>query len=424
MKLFVCKLACTSLICVGCGLSNGNIDPKKITSLNIIDRNGLSETISSAERLKPFENRDFLSPQPYQKVLRVYGKEKNGNVRSCITSYHPNGQPKQYLEAINNRACGVYREWHSNGQLKIEGMVIGGVADLNTKAEQSWLFDGMNTAWNDDGTIVARIPYSKGEINGKALYYHHNGKIWKTLPYENDQLEGFLEVFLEDGSLFQSSEFHKNKRHGLSERFWSNGMVVYKETYENGLLKSGDYFDSCGNKVSEVCGGFGERAVFGKDYLQELQLFKNGTQDGLVRVFDERGGLIQTYSVKDGLRDGEEIDFFQNSSQKKLVLNWQAGILNGCVKTWYPDGTLESQKEISMNKKNGLLTAWYPSGALMLVEEYDQDRLVKGEYYREGEKVAISKVENGKGFATLFSSAGNLIQKVYYQDGKPTEEFP
>ena len=143
-------------------------DLSHVTSINIIDRNGMSETISSKERLSAFDKTDFLTPQPYQKVLRLYGRSENGDVRARITSYHPNGQVKQYLEAANNRAHGVYKEWFANGQRKVEAFVIGGMADLNTQAEASWLFDGTSLAWDEEGHLLAKIFYQKGDLEGIA----------------------------------------------------------------------------------------------------------------------------------------------------------------------------------------------------------------------------------------------------------------
>ncbi len=381
----------------------------------------MSETISSKDRLNAFENTDFLSPQPYQKVLRVYGRGKNGDVRSCITSYHPNGQPKQYLEAVNNRAYGLYREWFPNGQLKIDSKVIGGNADLNTSAEQSWLFEGRNRAWNEDGVLIAEIPYIKGELEGQAVYYHDNGSIWKVTPYDKGVPHGTQQIYLDDGTLFQTVEYKNGQKEGVSTRYWSNAQIAYKEEYKDSLLMEAQYFDAYGRHVAEIKSGNGLRAVFGKSELQELQEFKNGVQEGKVRVFDETEHLIRVYHVKNGVKHGEETDYFPNTIQPKLLLSWNEGILQGCIKTWYENGNLESQREVCGNKKNGLLTAWYRNGALMLVEEYDSDKLLKGEYYRLGENIAVSKIERGNGIATLFTPEGTFSRKVYYQDGKPIE---
>lgn len=414
-------LLSTSLFLASCGFSGGVIAPDQITSINIIDRNGLSETISTKERLCTYEKTDFLTPQPYQKVLRVFGTKKNGDVRSCITSYHPNGEVKQYLEAINNRAHGPYAEWHPNGQRKIEATVIGGMADLNTTAEKSWLFEGVNRAWNSEGKLIAEIPYHKGVLEGEALYYHDNGKIWKRADYQGGLLSGTQEIYLEDGSLFQTTTYVAGKKEGTATRYWPSGQIAYEELYCDGRLEQGRYLDISGTLVSTVEKGRGERALFGKEALHELHTYKNGEQEGEVRIFDDQGQLIRLYTCKSGLKQGAEIDYFPGTSQRKLQLTWDKGILQGTMKTWYPDGTLESQREMSQNKKNGLLTAWYKNGALMLVEEYESDKLVKGEYFRPGDKAPTSKIENGEGIATLFTPEGIFSQKVTYAHGKPAE---
>ena len=100
--------------------------PGQLTSINLVDKNGLSETISTQDRLKEYERVNFLSNQPYAKVLRVYARDHLGNTRTFLNTYHPNGQPKQYLKAVNNRAYGQYREWHPEGVLKLEAFVISG----------------------------------------------------------------------------------------------------------------------------------------------------------------------------------------------------------------------------------------------------------------------------------------------------------
>lgn len=404
---------------MGCGLTH--VAPEKIMKINIIDRNGLSETVSTKERLSAFEKTDFLAPQPYQKVMRVYGREENGDTHSCITSYHPNGQLKQYLDSINNRAYGKYGEWYLNGKPKIEARVIGGIADLNTHAEESWLFDGTNKAWDEEGRLVAEISYQKGELEGESIYYHQNGNVWKRAYHKKNLPHGPHSFFLEDGTLFQTITYNDGLKEGPSLRYWNGSKIAYKELYEKASLVDGEYYDWNGQLISKINGGSGQRAIFGKQNLQELQEFRNGVQEGEVKVYATDSHPVRIYTIKNGEKSGEEISYFPHSSQQKLLLTWNEGLLHGIVKTWYANGNPESQKEISANKKNGLSMAWYTNGSLMLLEEYDNDLLIKGEYYRPSDKNAFTKVEKGKGIATLFNSDGNFLQKVQYQDGKPVE---
>src|SRR3990167_1007693 len=177
------KRACIlSLIVTACGCSHySEIAVEPLFAIKIQDRNGLTETISSPERLEAYKGTDFLSSQPYKKVLRVY--KKAGKTHSVITAYHPNGAIAQYLEAEEMRAHGAYKEWFPNGQQKIEAIVIGGTADIVPGAQRDWLFDGITRVWNEQGHLLAKIPYQKGVLQGTSTYYYSSGETQRQIQY-------------------------------------------------------------------------------------------------------------------------------------------------------------------------------------------------------------------------------------------------
>jgi len=395
-----------------------------LTSINIVDRNGLTETINNQERLELYKNVNFLQPQPYQKVLRIYSRDNQGNIPARITSYHQNGYPNKYLEVINSRACGIYKEWYANGNQKIEAFVIEGTADVVDGSERTWVFDGLSQAWNDCGQLEASIFYVKGNLEGVATYYHSNGCVWKSIPYFNNLVEGTLEIFCDDGTLLQTINYRCGVKEGNSIRYWDEEKIAAEEVYSEGLLCSGKYYNNCGTIIAAVDAGKGVRAIFGKDSVVEFQEYQNGILEGEVRVLDRFGRVNNLYHTKNGSKHGEEICYydaprFKEKLQPKLSLNWYDGKIQGIVKTWYDNGVLESQREMSNNSKNGHSSAWYYDASLMLIEEYEQDKLIKGEYYSLGEKYPISIVNEGKGTATLFDAQGNFVHKVDYINGKP-----
>jgi antitoxin component YwqK of YwqJK toxin-antitoxin module len=411
------------LLIVGCAPRCKEECPPHLISLNIIDRNGLTETITTKDRLEKYECVDFLSHQPYQKVLQAYSKDILGNSQSVITSYYPNGQVKQYLEAVNSRAYGSYKEWYEDGTLKVEASIIGGIADITPCAEKSWEFDCIAQAWNEEGCLITSISYEKGVLEGDSIYYHSNGSVWKRFPYHKDQLNGTAEYFLDNGQILQTVNFLNNMREGTALRFWTPDVIASDECFCRGLLMAGTYFDPCGKIIAEVRDGDGYRATFNKTGIYELQEFHKGVLQGEVRVFDENVSLVRSYIVDDDLKNGEEIEYFpsENIDEPKphLMITWYKGRIQGYVKSWYENGYLESQKELVNNKLNGVSTAWYKDGSLMMVEEYDSDRLLKGEYYKKGEKIPLSEVIGGKGTATIFDGDGRYIRKISYLNGKP-----
>lgn len=396
----------------------------KLASINIKDRGGLTETISNQDRLEQYENIDFLDSQPYTKVLRVFQRDPCGNVFAVLTTYHDNGLPFQYLEIMNNRAMGTYKEWYSNGNLKLEAKLISGTPDVVPHAQVTWVFDGPSKAWDESGCLAAEIPYSKGKLEGVSVYYYPNGNKWREAPFENGQLNGEYNIFYEEGDLAQTTPYKEGLQHGDSSRYWEGGGLAARESYSKGLLNEGYYHDTEGNEIAKVVDGFGHRAEFGKDRLAELQEYQEGVLAGEVKVFNEDGRLVKNYFVKDGKKNGPETFYYaskRNEQKPKLLIQWVDNKIHGMVKTWYQDGGIESQREMADNKKNGLYTAWYRDGSVMMIEQYEKDHLVKGEYFRIGEKIPVSTILEGKGLATLHDNEGRFLKKIEYAGGKPAE---
>jgi antitoxin component YwqK of YwqJK toxin-antitoxin module len=420
--LFLSFFILIALLGSACSRSKTEEAPT-LLSINIIDRNGLNETITIKERLEQYEKVDFRCPQSYQKVLRIYKKDYMGNSYSYVTTYYENGQVKQYLEAVNNRAFGLYQEWFENGTLKLEANIIGGIADLTPCAEKSWQYDGCAQAWDENGCIQTEISYNKGLLEGNTIYYHPNGRVWKLIPYHNNQVDGTAEYYLDNGQLLQTIHLCNGILNGSSLRFWNPERIAADEFFNKGLLMNGQYFDSSGMMIAEITEGEGYRATFAKESVYELQEFHDGKPMGEVRVFDENGNVVRLYHIENNLKDGEECEYqiSKNFSEPKpkLLITWYKGKIQGYVKTWYDNGNIESQREMVNNRRNGMATAWYRDGSLMLIEEYDQDRLVKGEYYKKGDRIPVSEIMQSNGIATIFDAEGRFIRKISYYNGKP-----
>lgn len=423
MKKILFCLCGVLLMLAGCQSRSGPVEPQ-LVSINIVDRNGFSETISNSERLSLYANVDFLKPQGFQKVMRVYSRDCNGDSHAYITSYHTNGQLNQYLEVINNRATGAYREWHPNGLMKLDCVVIAGEADLDNSSQTSWLFDGCCSAWDEEGRLEAQVLYEHGELEGLSIYYHpHNGTIWKNVPFHKDKVNGKMEVFLEDGTILQETEYANGEKHGPSKRFWDASQVAADEFFARGRLESAVYYDKSGTVLSKVDTGSGFRAVFGKNCLSELHQYHRGVPEGEVKIFAENGSLLRLYHELNSFKHGEEVEYYSYieapTLTPKLSVQWHEGKIQGLVKTWYASGQPEHQREMSNNQKNGVLTAWYPNGNLMLIEEYDHDKLVNGEYFPPGETLPITQVKSGKGTASIFDPKGHMVRKIDYYNSHP-----
>jgi len=418
-----------ALFLVGCCPSTKKQDPlsfsvleikEPLARVNIVDCNGLSETITLTDRLKDLSRRNFLDPQPFRKVMRTFLKDGQGRTRSIITSYYDSGHIRQYLECSNGRACGSYLEWHQNGKKKIQARVCAGVADLNDKAFSSWSFDGPCFSWEERGSLRAVFSYQHGKLHGPATVFFPSGEKERDLFYVLGLQEGKETLFYKGGDAQEILSFSEDLRHGVCQGFKEGGELLWEEAYEKGLLDRGSYFGSGGGLLSSVSGGAGLRSVFENGELVEQHEISQGRPEGRVSLFSEDGRVAAIYSVREGKKEGEEVRFFPGSSSPRLSLEWKEGLLHGNVKTWYENGQLESQREMSQNNKQGVALAWYSNGSLMLAEEYEKDRLLRGQYLKKGDPVPISVVENGAGHATLFDDSGAVVEKIPYEDGAPS----
>jgi antitoxin component YwqK of YwqJK toxin-antitoxin module len=414
-----------ALLLSGCA-SRASDGEEKLVSLQLLDRNGFAETISAKDRVSSFGATDFLTPQPYQKVLRVFELPDGGRNFSKITTYHSNGQLWQYLEIVSGRAHGMFREWHPNSELKIEAVVIEGTPDISPSAQTTWLFDGPSHVWDDAGHLIASISYVKGGLEGPSTYYRVDGTIEKEIPYHDDLIDGELRIFGPEGEILERQHYVKGLRHGLSEAFWPSGDLKYHEEYAHDKLLIGTYHALDGTLPLNIQDGDGRQAVFDGESLFSTIEYHGGVPDGEVQLFSPEGSLLSLYHVKNGEKEGEEWGYYPAAAgevpRPKFYIQWRGDALQGIVKTWYESGLLESQREVSGNKRHGLAFAWFKDGDLMLMEEYDQDLLVKGSYFKKWDRTPTSRVENGKGIATLHDADGHFLRKIPYDKGVPEPE--
>ncbi len=418
------------LFLCGC-VAAKNYEPQ-LSCIQLTDRNGLSETINSPNRLKTYSNVDFLAPQPYKNILCIYSKNQQGQTISKMISYHANGLVWQFLDINSGRAYGQYREWHPCGILKIEAKVQGGPAALTPAAQQEWIFDGLCRCWDEQGNIISEINYLNGSLHGSSVYYHSSGAIRKTYQFVNNALQGEQKCFAEDGFLLKSSHYKDGCKEGVAIRFWPSKKPMFIELYAKGLLITGQYFNNEGRLVTKISKGEGQKAVFKTDYLHKLISYKEGSADGKVQIFNANEELEHAYCAKNNIKENLEVFYFSKDELSdfdskreplpKIELNWNNGFLHGAIQTWYPTGRLESKKNFSNNKQNGLACAWFYNGQIMFIEEYENDRLFKGTYYQLNDNNPVSTIINGNGFAYIYDKSGSLSHKIKYAAGVQADD--
>ncbi len=399
---------------------------EKVASIQIIDRNGFNETISNKERIEQLKKVNFMERQPYEKVVRVYSRSGDGKIHSKLTMYHVNGELWKYLDVVNGRANGIYKEWYDNGKLRMFANVIEGIGDLTDEASITWVFDKKSMVWDENGAILAEIIYDKGQLADKSSYFHPNGVISKLIPYKKNKIDGQLQIFNFSGELVGATNYVNGVKNGLSNFIGSEYLPSREEEYQRGLLMNGKYCDFTGELISEIINGYGVKSIFENTVLRIEQEYTGGAAKGLVKTYRENGNIESKYTVFNNQKQGEEWFYYDKKNKNDepkpmLCINWKDDEIHGLVRTWYASGALESEKEMAYNKKEGLFVAWYENTSLMMIEEYKKDLLNSGKYFKNGSDTPVSRVINGCGLATIYDKDGVLIRSIEYKQGLPVE---
>lgn len=146
-----------------------------------------------------------------------------------------------------------------------------------------------------------------------------------------------------NGNICSISKFVNETLHSYTE--WYPTGTIYKHLkYQNGMLH-GESFGL---------------AQDGTEMFRTTFIHGNGT----CRVYDKT--LLYMYSLKNGLYDGEYIEYFPNG-QAKNVKQFSAGQLHGLSRCYWPTGVLKCEhvyehgKQISSTKEKSWGSGNYPN---------------------------------------------------------------
>jgi antitoxin component YwqK of YwqJK toxin-antitoxin module len=284
----------------------------------------------------------------------------------------------------------------------------------------SWQFEGMAEVYYPSGQLQARMPYNRGCLEGTIERFHPCGALASKEPFSGGLPEGVEQSWTPDGRLQSQVSWKGGERHGQSRQWHEEGSLFSDEWWDSGRLQSGAYFmaDLPSGQSIGVTGGAGWRPQLLGGAVIQVSQFQAGRPQGWIRNYC-RGALHNEWEVVNGQKNGLERFFDAKTGKIKLEMSWQDDALSGPCRSFFPSEKLESQWEMLDNQRHGRLVSWYRSGALMMIEDYERGRLVRGDYYEPGGGQPVSQVVNGNGTASLFLSDGRPSKVVAVQEGKP-----
>lgn len=336
--------------------------------------------------------------------------------------YYAENKPKQEGYFYLNRQDSIYREWHENGKLSVEGNYKMDVpigiwkyyyfdgrekALEETKAGVNyvwsfWLSDkdhtqtvvdgnGEMTTYYNTGRVKEWYNYKNGLKNGPfeefsiygytALtgafkdgekdstwnFYYYTGDLEKTTNYKNGQLDGIYRYYYDNGKVNVEGQYKSGKKDGTWTWYTNQGNKDMEGPFTNDLQHGQWTYWYPTGEISYTA-HFKE----GKRSGQWTYLYKNGVKfkeggfendekNGIWKTWYENGNLLMEGKYLAGKEEGEWNNYWEDGILKNKT-TFKAGGMHGDWISYYPTGKLKLTGQYKNNFKVGKWSNYYENG--------------------------------------------------------------
>lgn len=261
--------------------------------------------------------------------------------------------------------------------------------------------------WNEGGQSGQIILTTRDGVTRSESYYCGalEGETKQTFPFSDSiaKVEHYSQDQLKrEATYYPSGQMHTETIHKSPDptevrEWYENGVLKSYEKYAGSLLSYGEYYDTKGQRTSEIDNGSGlktMRDVYGllwsTDELKdgavvtrityyangapkEIDPYKNGVVDGFRKTYYEGGEPKTIETWVDGKQEGITTVFL--NGEKSQEIPYRNGLKNGIGKV-YRDGAVVVQE-----------ITWKDDQMSGPCRTYIEDR-VATEWYMRGKKVS------------------------------------
>lgn len=150
---------------------------------------------------------------------------------SDVKKYYDTGE----LLSEGSRKEGLFRGYHKNGQIAIEGTF-----------KDFMPYEGTYRGWTEDGTLYIDRKYDEGKLlddsgnpaNGVIITKDIINQTTEESTYEGGILNGVTKTYGSNGNLTSQAYFKDGKLHGPMKIFDQDGNVQMETMWENGSVKN------------------------------------------------------------------------------------------------------------------------------------------------------------------------------------------
>ena len=236
---------------------------------------------------------------------------KNNKKDGLQEEYLQDGTKTLESNMSNNKKNGSFKEWANNGKLVFSGNYKDGEMH---GLQEYYKFGDENGEPN--GIKTESFEYYFGELNGQFKEWNSNGKLKIKGNYKDGKYDGILETYHDNGEKSITKEYSLGVLNGKYSEFDEQGVLKVKGTTANGLMEGEWYFsfipkDAKYNNEVYTCiinyknGNMGDKGF--------MDIPWNGAL-GKAEYFYESGEKWITAEIKNGKPNGDYFEYFKNGN--------------------------------------------------------------------------------------------------------------
>lgn len=274
-----------------------------------------------------------------------------------------------------NRKQGLWKFFHANGLVKLEGRYSN---DLK---------DGYFKEYDDAGKLIATTKWVGGEKQEApvelvrlevAKDYYPNGQLKAMQTYRNGIAQGVRRDYDEEGNIVSGSYFKEGikvaegitREDGLKDgpwqEFFDNGNLKAEGNYDMGVKVGAWTFYHPNGKVKQT-GKYSENGkltgrwiwYYASGNVLREESYRNGLADGLMTEYDDLGNIITEGDYIEGMREGE---WLLQYGDHREIGEYAFDLRNGYWKYFDGEDNLIFEGEYIDNNPNGKHYYYWDNG--------------------------------------------------------------
>lgn len=308
---------------------------------------------------------------------------------------------------------------------------------LQMQSYSEWSNDqkhGLEQVSEGDSVVMQSI-WRFGKTVGDSYLFWISGQLRDVAFYnEEGLLEGQRLVYY-DGpddipqQIQRRVNYSNGENHGTDEHFFMDGRLRSSRVYKHGVLDGMcRLWDPDGHLLEEACYSEGQPVGVHHcwhekgGHLSQVVPYHKGLRHGTCRRFYKQGTVAHVSYWNMGLREGIEMQNFPDGGTWHFT-TWRSGIKHGVEQEWI-GGICTMLAQWENGYLQGKVKRYFASTGKLSSTKWHKGKLVgkAKEWYESGAIRSIRRYRNGKkhGYAEHFYENGNLSKKTLWSNGEKT----